>query len=123
MSTYNEEKIFEKARRNGTVLTPVPEELTINWEAGGGFFFNEVFDGHSLLWVPVLMETFNEVIPEENWLVDDPGFLYSENPDFEEAEESPVPLERMQEAADLALSHYAMLYERLVDAGHSVDEV
>ena len=123
MSTYNEEKIFEKARRNGTVLTPVPKKLTINWEAGDGFFFDEVFDGHSILWVPVLMETFNEVIPEENWLVDDPGVLYSDNPDFEEAEESPVPLERMQEAADLALSHYAMLYERLVAVGHSVDEI
>lgn len=42
MNIYDEEKIFEKEHRNVTVLTPVPEELTINWKAGGMFFFDEV---------------------------------------------------------------------------------
>lgn len=122
MAVYDEDEIFEQEVSYGHDLTPVPEKLTVNWEGAGNYFFDEVYDGHSLVWIYVLTDTFEEVLPNIGWNVDDPGVLYSEEQsmEIEESEESPYDMKKMQEAADLALSRYESLFNRLKAAGASV---
>lgn len=124
MTVYNEDEIFKYELRCENALTPVPEKLTVNWDGGGNYYFDEVYDGHSLVWIYVMTDTYEEAFPGPGWNVDDPGTLYSEenSEEIEESEESPYDMKKMQEAADLALARYESLFNRLKAAGVPVVE-
>lgn len=121
MTTYNEDTHFSEALRKGELLTPVPESLTVHWSDDTNYYFDEVYDGSSLIWIDLMIETFSEVLPDVDWGVDDPGVLYDQgSEDYEDYEESPHPLDKMQEAADIALARYTSLFKRLEAEGVEV---
>lgn len=122
MTSFDIEYIKDKALRDKIVLTPVPDALTVNWSEECSYYFDEVYDGSSLLWVFVIQDTFEELIPGFYWTVDDPGSLYIDTYSDRGAgipnegaylEASYVDMNRMQEAADLALARYKELFEAL----------
>lgn len=120
MSVYVEDEVFAEVVDYRYVITPVPEVLTIEWEWGDNYCFDNLSDCSSLAWIPVMMETFRELFPGVDWMVDDPGTLYVGDCEAEEAESSPYDMEKMQKATDLSLSRYASLLERLVAHGFTV---
>jgi hypothetical protein len=120
MTVYNEDNIFKEARRSGYALTPIPESLTVHWGDSSNYYFDEVFDGSSLVWIDLMIESFREAFPEVDWMVDDPGTLYDQGFEDEECEESPYSLEKMQEVSQLTLERYESLFNRLVAAGVEV---
>lgn len=56
-------------------MTPAPEGITIQLSENRHpcvFYFDEVYDRHSIAWVEVLQDTFNEQLQGCRWVVDDP---------------------------------------------------
>lgn len=121
---FDVDKVVEKCLVDGEVLTPVPDSLTIHWaEYSLNYYFDEVFDGSSLVWVDVIEETFNSEMPEYDWTVDDPGTLYGDDLDgqFEDAESSPIDLTKLQNVADKALENYQVVFGAMVSLGAVVE--
>lgn len=116
MSVYDEEKHFQHAVRCDYVLTPVPESLTVLCD-DGLYFFEEVVDGSSLVWIDLMIDTFCEAFPGVDWMMDDPGTLFDQDESYEDCEESPFSLDKMQEVSQVALSRYGSLFGRLKTAG------
>lgn len=116
---YSEERHFKEAIANEEVLTPVPETLTVRWD--DGYYFDEVYDGSSLIWIWLIIETFCEAYPGVDWSVDDPGTLYDQG-SLEDHKEPPYSLEKMQEVSQVALARYSSLFNRLRAAGMEVEE-
>lgn len=127
---YDEDKHFLAAMEysENTSLTPTPKTLTIHWSHASSYYFDEVFDGSSLVWIQLMMDSFREAFSGMEWMVDDPGTLYVnyENGveiDYDDFQVSPFSMEKLQEVSDVVLARYASLSHRLVAAGiRVVDE-
>lgn len=121
---YDEDDFFEEMLDSGYGLTPVPESLTIHW-SGNDYYFDNVFDSSSLIWIDLMQMTFNEVLPGYGWTVDDPGTIYAteNNDDDYDGEDSPFDMVKMQEATDLSLARFAKVFERLLNVGVTVEIV
>lgn len=117
------DKISDTAMRNGYDLSPIPDTLNAEWQGDGMFVFDTVYDGSSLVWIKVLQETFNELLPEYEWTVDDPGVLYAEGNGIEEleydtpADEFPISEQALADASAASLDRYRKVYEELVAQG------
>lgn len=127
---YDEEKHFLAAMEypEHMALTPIPKTLTVHWSHASSYYFDEVFDGSSLIWIHLMMDSFREAFPGMDWMVDDPGTLYvnytnGAEIDYDDFQVSPFNLERLQEVSNVILTRYASLSNRLVAAGiRVVDE-
>src|SRR5690625_716101 len=112
--TIDVEGIARYAIEHRMVIDAVPESLTVEWgEYGASYFFREICDGSTLLWVAIVQDTFGTVIDDPDWTVDDPGTIYLDEDEYEDARESPFDMQKMQEAADEALKNYRLVCERV----------
>lgn len=114
---YNPNQLVAQAIAYHYVLTPVPNSLTIHWDDAANYYFDEVSDGSSLVWVDLMIVTFREQFPTVQWMVDDPGTLYDQFNDFDGVSSSPYSMETLQSCAQLVLARYKELFTRLVAAG------
>lgn len=112
--TVDIEGIARYAVVQRAILDPVPDSLTIEWgEYGASYFFREIGDGDTLLWIPIIQDTFGAVLDNHDWTVDDPGTLYLDEDEYEDAQESPFDMQEMQSAANQALANYRAVFERV----------
>lgn len=108
------EGIARYAVAHGVPLDPVPDSLTVEWgEYGASYFFKELGDGDTLLWISILQDTFGAVLGNPDWTVDDPGTLYLDEDEYEDAQESPFDMQKMQDTANQALANYRAVFERI----------
>lgn len=113
---------FQRVLKFGYEPTVCPEVVNIEWSYGASYRLDTVSDGSSLLWIPVLQDTFNELYSEHEWTVDDPGTIYSDDERewVEDSEESPYDMDRLQNITVEAVSRYCHLVKMLEEAGVEV---
>lgn len=65
------------------------------------------------MWIPIIQDTFGAVLDNHDWTVDDPGTLYLDEDEYEDAQESPFDMQEMQSAANQALANYRAIFEHV----------
>ena len=109
-------------------VTEAPESLTVeaDEDSASSYYLAPLSDSHSLLWVYLASETFDELLPGYDWCVDDPGTLYAQT-DLsgelaDDEGERLVPVSVMQPVADELLKRYRAVVEHLRAEGREIEE-
>lgn len=113
---YDEKKFVNEILAHPAVLDPIPAKLTVIWQECDSYYFDNVYDGCTLIWIDLMIVTFREFFPGVPWMVDDPGILYV-GEDDSSYDASPYNMEVMQQASNTVLARYRSLFARLVEAG------